>query len=587
MEIRNQFYLDTSYCVTKRKTFNRHCLYDTFAEYTDLNANEVKAELISELITNHDWYNKAGAACLGMRGIKYDTWLKKLRVAHGWPDKLALYALCIIFRRNALVMNSGRLWTTLKNTSNLSIRILKEMCETVLLYLGNNLYGIVRRLPYSLDRATPVSFGDMHQMRPLFQDDNVRRLYMLININSDFERAIRDDEIEELQEQKPELLPETQRTDVFHLDYVPKPEIKKEPLDSYYQEVIGSIITMLENITCEIKEELLDNQVQALLQHHSEGCELSHYVHQCDMRSGLHIEDVRTLLQVELPPVTEEEKTEVETTVVAEPVQEPKEQLTKRWSRIMNEPIDMVPNTSSDTLTVTSTTVLPVVTPNTIQRAKSISQATHTMTSPPELPKQSVTAVPVSTDLESMLSKVSSAIPMVRSLTTHSHITPALTVGTVTSTSADTPISCTRSVVPVVTSMVTPMLLTLDIKVELPLVTNAIIHRNKNAEPLSVVTMSTLSSTDTPTLITDVALPVVTTANIQWNINAAPLPVVTMSTIPSTGITTTMVLPTTMSESTDDNTVPVVTSSTTTTTHERQTILAMTDPSIDTQHGIK
>ena len=75
MDLSNQFYLDTGYCVTRHKTFNHKCLYDTFAEYTDLTAKEIKAELIKELTTNQDWYNKAGAACLGMRSVKYDMYV--------------------------------------------------------------------------------------------------------------------------------------------------------------------------------------------------------------------------------------------------------------------------------------------------------------------------------------------------------------------------------------------------------------------------------------------------------------------------------------------------------------------------------
>ena len=33
-----QFYINTGYCVTKRKRFNIKCMYDTFAEYCDLDA---------------------------------------------------------------------------------------------------------------------------------------------------------------------------------------------------------------------------------------------------------------------------------------------------------------------------------------------------------------------------------------------------------------------------------------------------------------------------------------------------------------------------------------------------------------------
>ena len=77
----DQYYLDTSHCVTKRKRFNIRCLYDTFAEYCILTGVEVKSRLINELKSKEDWYIRASAVCLGMRGIKYKGCLKKLEKA--------------------------------------------------------------------------------------------------------------------------------------------------------------------------------------------------------------------------------------------------------------------------------------------------------------------------------------------------------------------------------------------------------------------------------------------------------------------------------------------------------------------------
>ena len=79
MDISKQFYIDTGYCVTRKKTFNRIGLYDTFVEYTNLTADQVKASVLKELSDNQDWYERAGIACLGMRGIKFDKWFKKLK----------------------------------------------------------------------------------------------------------------------------------------------------------------------------------------------------------------------------------------------------------------------------------------------------------------------------------------------------------------------------------------------------------------------------------------------------------------------------------------------------------------------------
>ena len=81
-ELCQQFYLDTSHCVTKRKHYNSKCLYDTFAELCELSGSEVKEHLIKELETNYFWYGSASSACLGMRGLTYKEWLEKLKKPH-------------------------------------------------------------------------------------------------------------------------------------------------------------------------------------------------------------------------------------------------------------------------------------------------------------------------------------------------------------------------------------------------------------------------------------------------------------------------------------------------------------------------
>ena len=113
-ELNQQYYLDTIHCVTKRKRFNVMCMYDTLGEYCGITGKDIKAKLLEELENNTQWYTMASAACLGMRGVQYTDWINKLKHPRTWPNELSLYALCILFCRNALVFNSGHIWTTLE-----------------------------------------------------------------------------------------------------------------------------------------------------------------------------------------------------------------------------------------------------------------------------------------------------------------------------------------------------------------------------------------------------------------------------------------------------------------------------------------
>ena len=97
-ELSQQYYLDTVHCVTKRKCFNVMCMYDTFGEYCGIPGKDVKAKLIEELENNTSWYTMASAACLGMRGIQYMDWIKKLNLLeHGLMSSPSMhYASCSI-----------------------------------------------------------------------------------------------------------------------------------------------------------------------------------------------------------------------------------------------------------------------------------------------------------------------------------------------------------------------------------------------------------------------------------------------------------------------------------------------------------
>ena len=78
-EISQQFYLDTVHCITKCKRFNIMCMFDTFGEYCGMSGKEVKQRLLEELDSYVTWYTMVSAACLGMCGVPFTDWLKKLK----------------------------------------------------------------------------------------------------------------------------------------------------------------------------------------------------------------------------------------------------------------------------------------------------------------------------------------------------------------------------------------------------------------------------------------------------------------------------------------------------------------------------
>ena len=352
-----QYYLDTSHVVTKRKTYNVMCLYETFAEYCELTPQEVKQRMLCEIKKHRNWFKKAGMVCLGMRQTDFEHWLKKLEKPRTWPNELALYALCVTFRRNAMVFNAGRIWTSMEVDSSMTQGICQKMCESTLLYLGNNLYGILRRRPFTLERPIQTLLDDTQCMRPLFVDANMNTMYFEMRKDSSYETAIQEEEIEIPAEQKPELLPDVPMMSILDPDYVPDYlPVKREP--EWDQAVVGHLIDQPGPIAKEIKQELLDTAAQSIASKHTSSCQLTQFVHEREF-TGFRIEDVRSLLhadeQSDLTSVINKEQDSSDSQPQTVPtVEKP----TMRWSRVLHRsvPVDTATTDTIDSPQTSATT---------------------------------------------------------------------------------------------------------------------------------------------------------------------------------------------------------------------------------------
>ena len=116
-------------------------LYDIFGCYSLDDPNVVKNNVIQEIEKNIQWYSNTGHICLTMKGLNIKTWLNKMKKPRTAADELMLYALSILYHRHIIVYTKLQPWTTLKLGINntLSTSEMHELCDTHLLFLGNNL----------------------------------------------------------------------------------------------------------------------------------------------------------------------------------------------------------------------------------------------------------------------------------------------------------------------------------------------------------------------------------------------------------------------------------------------------------------
>ena len=501
-EISNQYWLDTRYCVTKTKRYNRKNLYSIFGAYSNMTEDEIKHKVVMEINEHADWYDTASSVSLTMKGITFKKWLNQLVKPRTMPDEVILYALCVIFRRNALVFTGIRPWTTLKKTPNMTLSIVSEMCETVLLYLGNNLYGELHRRPFSINIAPKLKLHEVQATRPIFRDNKAHVMWVVVLRTTEFETSIRPDEITEIDIQ-PDL--DDLNKTLFSDSYAAA--IKIEPSESGIK--IGHLTISPSNVTKEVKQELIDSTPREILERHSTTCEVSKLVlksqHKPDETYNLEADN-------DTPDTSDSEKTIILETatqvVVTTGLQtEPQPDLSlsvvtavTSAGTVINPPLPVI--TKSLALTAADlTSASLVVTPNILASTSDSTLAVPVVTSAsttPSIPE----ALPVVTGTSSALSVVTTALTSVSPLST----TPAA-------------LSMPNTALPVATGVISALPVVTAIPTNVPPSnTTSAAAPKPSAEPEAPKAVSTLAATtvtSVPSGISSLMLPPVTTHSLS------------------------------------------------------------------------
>ena len=81
-----------------------------------------------------------------------------------------LYVLCVLYCRHYVVYTKWQPWHTINPDSGLTFNMVEEMCETKLLYIVENLFGVLCRLPLNRPITPPIVLSDIQASRLLTRD---------------------------------------------------------------------------------------------------------------------------------------------------------------------------------------------------------------------------------------------------------------------------------------------------------------------------------------------------------------------------------------------------------------------------------
>ena len=393
-ELSQQYWLDTSHCITKTKRYNRKNLYSIIGSYSNMTEDEVKHKVIMEINEHAEWYDMASSVALTMKGINFKKWLCQLVKHRTMPDEVVLYALCVIYRRNALVFTSIRPWSTLKKTPNMTLNIVSEMCETLLLYLGKNLYGELHRRPFRILIEPKLNLSEIQATRPLFRDKKKHDMWVVVLRMTDYEPCIRPEEITEITEIKQET--DEVNVSLFSDSYAANIKVEPDWSSKPTGIKIGHLTISPGNVSKEIKQELIDCSPSEILERHSSTCAVSQLVQHSQQPPDM---------QEHANPETEYDTSDSNETTILDKPSMPHQETLLVITPPRKESSQVIPDMSLPVVTepvqaVTASETLPVVTPISEELSQAILDTSFpVVTEPVQVVKASETTLPVVTEI--------------------------------------------------------------------------------------------------------------------------------------------------------------------------------------------
>ena len=153
------FMLDLSHGYVNYK-WNNNMLYDIFGTYSNQDGDVVRALMLNDLTcseVNNNYYGRAGFICLQMKGMSLDDWSKQQACRSTRGDEFSVYVLCHLFMHHAMIHSKSRPWYTIQQV--VGGFNYTSACQTHLLYMGNQRYGILIPKPPSIPPviSSPIS----------------------------------------------------------------------------------------------------------------------------------------------------------------------------------------------------------------------------------------------------------------------------------------------------------------------------------------------------------------------------------------------------------------------------------------------
>ena len=148
----------------KRKTtINPTMIYTMFNVFAEDSPQQVRRNMVQWINDNKQKFEYQTLLAFTAKDSDLNTWLSTIENNSTPGDEFALFALCQMYTRHALIVTSSQIWTSVHLKHKLDNQELRRKCDLHLIYLGGNSFGILKP---KFEWKTEVPLGHIEMVEP-------------------------------------------------------------------------------------------------------------------------------------------------------------------------------------------------------------------------------------------------------------------------------------------------------------------------------------------------------------------------------------------------------------------------------------
>ena len=129
----------------RRKTMtNPTMLYTMFSVFAEDSPQQVRRNMVQWINENKQTFESQTLLAFTAKDSDLDSWLSNIDSNSTLGDEFALFALCQMYTRHALIVTSNRTWTSVHPKHGLDDHDLRRKCDLHLIYLRGDAFGILK-----------------------------------------------------------------------------------------------------------------------------------------------------------------------------------------------------------------------------------------------------------------------------------------------------------------------------------------------------------------------------------------------------------------------------------------------------------